>query len=256
VLAADDSEVNRLVLDDMLKAEGVVLTLVENGRLALERLRADGAKAYDVLLTDIHMPEMDGYETAKACRALAPELPVIGVTARAMAEERDRCLAAGMVGHVAKPIDLDSLVAIIRQHCVRQSTESDSAPVSVLPAREREAALDARAALIDWRGFEARYRGRPALVDKLIAASFRNNTDTAARLRSAAACRDFAALVFLAHALKGLAGDLVAETLYAQAMATEELARQGCDAALASAEQLAQLAEELVIALSKRRKSA
>jgi PAS domain S-box-containing protein len=256
VLAADDSEVNRLVLDDMLKAEGVVLTLVENGRLALERLRADGAKAYDVLLTDIHMPEMDGYETAKACRALAPELPVIGVTARAMAEERDRCLAAGMVGHVAKPIDLDSLVAIIRQHCVRQSTESDSAPVSVLPSREREAVLDARAALIDWRGFEARYRGRPALVDKLIAASFRNNTDTAARLRSAAACRDFAALVFLAHALKGLAGDLVAETLYAQAMATEELARQGCDAALASAEQLAQLAEELVVALSKRRKSA
>jgi PAS domain S-box-containing protein len=256
VLAADDSEVNRLVLEDMLKAEGVVLTLVENGRLALERLRADGAEAYDVLLTDIHMPEMDGYETAKACRMLAPDLPVIGVTARAMAEERERCLAAGMVGHVAKPIDLESLIAMIRQHGVRRSVATDSAAVSVLPARERETALDARAALIDWHGFEARYRGRPALIDKLIAASYRNNVDTAARLRSAAACRDFAALAFLAHALKGLAGDLVAEPLHAQAAATEELARQGCDDALASSQQLAQLAEELVVALSKRRKSA
>ena len=256
VLAADDSEVNRLVLEDMLKTEGVVLTLVENGHLALERLRADGAKAYDVLLTDIHMPEMDGYETAKACRALAPELPVIGVTARAMAEERDRCLEAGMVGHVAKPIDLEALIAIIRQHCVRQLPGTDSAPVSVFPSRDSQAVLDARAALIDWRGFEARYRGRPALIDKLIAASFRNNADTAARLRRAAACRDFATLASLAHSLKGLAGDLVAEPLYAQALATEELAQQACEDALASAEELAQLTEQFVMALSKRRKSA
>jgi len=69
-----------------------------------------------VVLTDIQMPGMDGYGLARALRTIAPTLPVIGLTAHAMEEERKRCLAAGMLSHVSKPIDLDALVATVLRY--------------------------------------------------------------------------------------------------------------------------------------------
>jgi len=116
VLGAEDNAINRLVLEDMLDSEGAVITCFETGRLALEHLRAVGAAAFDLVLTDIQMPEMDGYDFARAVVALAPALPVIGLTAHAMDEERQRCAAAGMAERVVKPIRMDALVAAIRRH--------------------------------------------------------------------------------------------------------------------------------------------
>jgi CheY-like chemotaxis protein len=68
---------------------------------------------------DLQMPELDGYEAARQILAMAPELPIIGQTAHALAEDREKCLAAGMVDHIAKPIDLRQLVAMIRRHTAR-----------------------------------------------------------------------------------------------------------------------------------------
>ncbi|NWG87191.1 MAG: response regulator [Hydrogenophilaceae bacterium] len=116
VLAAEDNEVNQIVLEEILSQEGAVLTLAGNGREALEKLQQYGAAAFDILLTDVQMPEMDGYGLARAVSGLFPALPIIGLTAHAMAEERGRCLAAGMREHVAKPIDIEVLVAAILQH--------------------------------------------------------------------------------------------------------------------------------------------
>ena len=77
---------------------------------------AEGGAAFDIVLMDIQMPEMDGYEAARRILELAPELPVIGQTAHAMQDERRECLAAGMVDHIAKPIDFRLLVdMIVRQ---------------------------------------------------------------------------------------------------------------------------------------------
>ncbi|MEW5769065.1 MAG: PAS domain S-box protein [Pseudomonadota bacterium] len=116
VLAAEDVEVNRLILEDMLAYEGAETVFAENGRQALERLDELGVAAFDVVLMDVQMPEMDGYEATRRIHELAPALPVIGLTAHALAEERDKCLAAGMVEHVTKPFDADDLVAAIRRH--------------------------------------------------------------------------------------------------------------------------------------------
>jgi CheY-like chemotaxis protein/HPt (histidine-containing phosphotransfer) domain-containing protein len=254
VLAAEDSEVSQVVLEDLLGAEGAALTIAANGRLCIERLRADGPDAYDVLLTDIQMPEMDGYETARQCREIAPDLPIIGVTARAGEEERERCLAAGMAGHVAKPIDVDVLIALIRRQCAHP--EAEPAPVHRLPAKERAATSADNLQWIDWAAFEARYQGRSWMIERLIATALRNHKDTAAKVRSAAAARDFATLAFLAHALKGLAGNFAVATLAALAGETEELAQQANPEALARAERLAELADKLMLALATRRKSA
>jgi PAS domain S-box-containing protein len=116
LLAAEDNSINRMVLEEMLVSEGADLTLVENGRLAVERIVADGPDHYDVVLMDVQMPEMDGMEATRRIRELAPRLPIIGQTAHALAEEKERCLAAGMVDHVAKPLEQDELIAAILRH--------------------------------------------------------------------------------------------------------------------------------------------
>jgi PAS domain S-box-containing protein len=120
VLAAEDNEVNALVLEAVLRVEGAQLKLVETGRAAVEELRRAGAGHYDLVLTDIQMPEMDGYAATRQMLKIDRGLPVVGLTAHAMVEERDRCLAAGMVDHVAKPIDLEQLVAVVLRHARRR----------------------------------------------------------------------------------------------------------------------------------------
>ncbi|SEH29969.1 ATP-binding protein [Magnetospirillum fulvum] len=128
ILAAEDNEVNRLVLEDIVLSEGATLLIVENGRLALDALQQRGLAGFDAVLTDIQMPEMDGYNLAAAIVALTPTLPVIGLTAHAMEEEHQRCLESGMVEHVVKPIDPDVLVAAILRHARPRTTAGLTRP--------------------------------------------------------------------------------------------------------------------------------
>ena len=116
VLVAEDNEVNQIVLERALEIEGAETTIVADGRQAVNRVLADGREAYDVVLMDIQMPEMDGYEATRRILEVAPDLPVIGQTAHAMLDERRECLAAGMVDHIAKPIDFRLLVDMIVRH--------------------------------------------------------------------------------------------------------------------------------------------
>ena len=116
VLVAEDNEVNQLVLQRALEIEGAKVHIVGDGRQAVNRVLADGRGAFDVVLMDIQMPEMDGYEATRRILELAPDLPVIGQTAHAMQDERRECLAAGMVDHIAKPIDFRQLVDMIVRH--------------------------------------------------------------------------------------------------------------------------------------------
>lgn len=114
VLAAEDNQVNQLVLEDALLFEGALVTLVGDGRQAVERIERDGATAYDVVLMDVMMPVMDGHEAASRIHSMAPALPIIGQTAHAMAEERDLCLRSGMCDCITKPLDPEVLVAVIK----------------------------------------------------------------------------------------------------------------------------------------------
>ena len=119
ILAAEDNAVNQVVLESALLLEGATVELVDNGQQAVDRVAASGGDAYALVLMDMQMPVLDGYEATRRILAIAPGLPVVGQTAEAMAEERDRCLAAGMVAHVAKPIDLELLVATVVRHARR-----------------------------------------------------------------------------------------------------------------------------------------
>jgi signal transduction histidine kinase/ActR/RegA family two-component response regulator len=116
LLAAEDMETNRAILEAMMRQEGADLASVENGKQAVDMLQKNGPKAFDAVLMDVQMPTMDGLEAARRIREFAPELPIIGLTAHATLEDHDRALEAGMVGYITKPIDTDALVAAILAH--------------------------------------------------------------------------------------------------------------------------------------------
>jgi signal transduction histidine kinase len=116
ILAAEDNEINQIVLADMLETEGARVVMAANGREAVERFTQDGRAAYNLALLDISMPEMDGHEAARQILALSPDMPIIGQTAYAMAEEKAACLASGMVDHIAKPFELEDLVRVVLKH--------------------------------------------------------------------------------------------------------------------------------------------
>ncbi|UCV13382.1 PAS domain-containing hybrid sensor histidine kinase/response regulator [Quatrionicoccus australiensis] len=123
ILAAEDNEINRIVLEEILLDEGVELCCVENGVQAVEQVENSDEKAWDIVLMDIMMPIMDGHEATLRIHQIDPGLPVIGLTAHALDEERDKCLASGMLAHVAKPIDLNLLVETIQKLARRASPQ-------------------------------------------------------------------------------------------------------------------------------------
>lgn len=117
ILLADDSELNREVAEFILNGEGASVEAVSDGQAAVN-LILGSASAYDVVLMDIQMPILDGYDATRAIRAIPQQqdLPVIALTAGAMASQRKAALEAGMNGFVAKPFNVDQLVATVRAH--------------------------------------------------------------------------------------------------------------------------------------------
>ena len=127
LLVAEDNEINQLVIDDMLTTEGATLTLVGNGREAVETV-AHTPHDFDLVLMDVQMPEMDGLEATRRLRLMAPDLPIIGQTAHALNDELEKCLQAGMTDTLTKPIDHEQLVDMVLSHASRPvDTEHDGA---------------------------------------------------------------------------------------------------------------------------------
>ncbi len=118
ILLVEDNPVNQRVAIRMLERMGHRVDLAANGRQALDAL---AAKTYDLVFTDIQMPEMDGYELAAAVRGHEPpgrRLPIVAMTAHALSEDRERCLAAGMDDYISKPVRSEDLAAAIGR-CAR-----------------------------------------------------------------------------------------------------------------------------------------
>ncbi len=113
VLYVDDSESNRMLMALYMSKTGIQLDIAQNGEEGLEALRH---VAYDAVLLDMEMPDMDGYQVAAAIRAQDKKslLPIIALTANVMAEDRQRCLDAGCSEYLAKPVRKDALLAMLR----------------------------------------------------------------------------------------------------------------------------------------------
>ncbi len=113
VLVVDDDIRNIFAMSSILENRGLKVVYAENGRAGIEAL--DANEDIDIVLMDVMMPEMDGYETMKAIRANEAyrSLPIIAVTAKALKEDRDKCMAAGASDYLAKPVDIDKLMELL-----------------------------------------------------------------------------------------------------------------------------------------------
>jgi CheY-like chemotaxis protein len=113
ILLAEDNQTNQLIVQAFVGMAGHSVTIVENGRAAVEAVRSG---SFDLVLMDVQMPEMDGPTAALAIRALpgpAADIPIIALTANAMSGDREKYLAVGMTDYVSKPVDMTTLHAAI-----------------------------------------------------------------------------------------------------------------------------------------------
>jgi len=119
VLVAEDNPINQIVIEGLLSIEGAEAEVVHDGHEAIDRVATQDRHPYHVVLLDVMMPGIDGYETARRIRTLDPQLPIIGQTAHAMQEVHEQCIGAGMVDRVTKPIDTEELVQAVLKHARR-----------------------------------------------------------------------------------------------------------------------------------------
>ncbi|WP_207540901.1 response regulator [Sabulicella rubraurantiaca] len=230
VLLVEDSEINREVALEILHDAGLVVDVAENGRIACEKVLANSGAAYDGVLMDVQMPEMDGIEATRRIREFwaADRLPILAMTAHAYEQERQRCFEAGMNDHLAKPIDPGLLVAALNRWLKPpanplKSGEVPAAAEIAIPAEELPETLPP----FDLHRALARVNGKRKLLRKLIVDFGEKFADVAAELRrqlSEGASEDARRL---AHTLKGVAGSLEAREVFETARQLEDaLVRQ------------------------------
>jgi signal transduction histidine kinase/CheY-like chemotaxis protein len=226
-LLVEDNEINQQIAVELLEGAGAEVRVANNGREAIELLFNGPQPPFDVVLMDVQMPEMDGYQATAKLRSDARfvSLPIIAMTAHATIEERQRCLAAGMNDHISKPIDPGMLFDIVGRFCRakedRKSTVSptQSSNKSASPAPlPRNPDLDQHDGLI-------RVGGNQNLYLKLLRQFEEQQADVPEQIGSALSAKDLALAERLAHTLKGVAGNIGAKSVQTAAGALEKLIR-------------------------------
>ena len=122
ILIADDIEINRIILSEFLSKTNVIVEEAEGGEQAVNMVKQSPTGYYDLIFMDVQMPNVDGYEATRKIRALPREdsikLPIVAMTANAYREDVDKAIAAGMTAHLAKPIDIDKVYALLAQMAI------------------------------------------------------------------------------------------------------------------------------------------
>jgi signal transduction histidine kinase/DNA-binding response OmpR family regulator len=210
VLLAEDNAVNQRLASSLLERRGHKVVIANNGREAVEAMQR---QSFDVVLMDVQMPEMGGFESTDVIRALERErnqrTPIIAMTAHAMKGDRERCLAAGMDEYLTKPLDPKQLCQVVEQIAAgRPPAAADQTPASAISTQVLARVGGDRELLAE--------------ISRLFVDDAPRHLD---RIRHALDARDGEALRRAAHGLKGAAANFDAEGVVAAARTLEEIGR-------------------------------
>jgi PAS domain S-box-containing protein len=226
VLLVEDNDMNQQVATELLESAGATVKVADHGGIAVKLLQ-DGPQPppFDIVLMDLQMPEMDGFTATRILRAdpRFKDLPIVAMTAHALVEERERCLQAGMVDHITKPIDPDALFATLARWTKQRETPVATAKPQPAPADKELPHIEG----IDIDGGLKRVAGNKRLYRSLLQQFVAKQADTPARIEEALGKGDRESAERLAHTLKGVAGNIGIGVVQAAAAKVEKAIRDG-----------------------------
>jgi len=220
ILLVEDNPVNQTLAITLLEKRGHIVVVANNGRQALEILGESTSWGFDLVLMDVQMAEMDGFEATAAIRtkegSTGRHIPIVAMTAHALKGDEERCLAAGMDGYISKPIRSGELFRVIENHIRTADLAVERAPAQQVPT----ATLDAAALLncVD---------GDVELMQKLVKVFWGDCPRMLFDIRKALEAESPKALMRAAHALKGSLSYFGTNSALRAAMKLETLGHEG-----------------------------
>ena len=251
LLLVEDNLVNQEIALEILQEAGLTVDVANNGAEAVDKVFA---QAYDGVLMDCQMPVMDGFEATRKIRqdSRFAELPILAMTANAMAGDKEKCVEAGMNDHIAKPIDVPHLFQILALWVKPSQSAVLSAPPTATKTGDDELpdipGLDLKAAL-------ARVVGKTKLLRKFLVSFHDDQAEAVLRIRAALAAGDHETAAREAHTVKGLAGNIGADHMAKCASIVERMVKDGVsegldDAVIQMETDLADLRGRIALALN------
>ena len=225
LLLVEDNAVNQELAIEILEEAGIKVDVANNGAEAVEKVFKT---TYDGVLMDCQMPVMDGFEATQKIRedSRFSNLPILAITANAMAGDKEKVLEAGMNDHIPKPIDVTHLFAIMSKWIKPKQRSQESA---IIPSHESEttenmplviAGMDIKSAL-------GRVAGNEKLLRKLLGRFVETQSDATLRIKAAIEDKDIETATREAHTIKGLAGNIGADLLFKLAEELENMFKRG-----------------------------
>jgi PAS domain S-box-containing protein len=231
ILLAEDNPMNQKLAVTLLKKAGYSVDAVEDGRMVMEAVKR---RAYDLILMDVQMPEMNGFDATQAIRAKegeAKHTPIIAMTAHAMRGDRERCLQASMDDYISKPIEPQELLDVIEKWTKSQGKEKDLSPFTLhLSPQKSEPALSEHIEPIEPIDLEStlrRFDGDKDFFREMLQEFLSYAPKQLEKLAEAIKMGDAKVVETEAHSLKGAAGNLGAKPMADLALQLELLGRKG-----------------------------
>ncbi len=232
-LLVEDNEMNQEVAVALLDDAGFLVDVAGNGQIAVDMLRQRGEGFYDAVLMDMQMPVMDGLSATAEIRRWPAyaSLPIVAMTANAMEQDRERCLAAGMNDYVAKPIDPDELLRVLRKWVKpRKNGHSEAVPSAAAPFRQAAdgesdgqlpEGIDGLDSALGMRHASGKYPLYLSMLRRFVD----GQRMVGGEIGSALDGNDWARAEYLTHTLKGNAGNIGAVSLQIEAASLESALR-------------------------------
>ena len=221
VLLVEDNEINQQIAREMLTVTGLQVDIATNGRIAVDKLLAEGPDAYNLVLMDIQMPEMGGHAATRRIRMdeRFQDLPIVAMTAHATPEEREACMKSGMQDHITKPINPDHFYQTLTRWL---------APMNVVTDVEESSQNDAHERPIEIPGFDTadtmdRLSGDVALYHRILDMLVPSLSAAMEQFSNAVATCDHAGTKSAVHSIRGMAANVGATELAAYAAELEQM---------------------------------